>query len=183
MERRRSVRRMQAASLREIVNMIGWVVARSCTSVHQTIPRSRALAASAGGLQAVEPILIPRFGARVFRFDGHSARLAILRLADPSMMESFRKRVREMAPHASECHAVVFAANMTLVRACYERADTLVLRDAGVLQQTVHIAAEAFRLAALPLGILGRDACGAILPSGSGVEGVGVMLLGRRPAD
>jgi len=163
--------------------MIGWVVARSGASVHQAIPRSRALAASAGGLHAVEPILVPRFGPRVFRFDGNSARLAILRSADPSMMNRFRERVKEMAPHASQCHVVVFAADMTLARACYERADTLVLRDAGALQQTVHIAAEAFRLAALPLGILGRDACRAIIPSGGGVEGVGVMLLGRQPAD
>lgn len=163
--------------------MIGWVVARSGASVYQTIPRSRALAASAGGLQAVEPILVPRFGPRVFRFDGHSARLGVLRPAASPIMERFKKRMTEMAPHACECHAIVFAANMTLARACYERAETLVLRDAGVLQQTVHIAAEAFRLAALPLGILGRDACDAIMPPDSGVEGVGVMLLGRHTAD
>jgi hypothetical protein len=183
MERRRSVRRMQPASLREIVNVIGWVVARSRKSVHHTIPRSKALAASAGGLQAVEPILVPRLGARGFRFDGHSAQLAILRIEHPPKMESFRKQVREMAPHACECHAVIFVANMALAHACYERAESLVLRDAGVLQQTIHIAAEAFRLAALPLGILGRDACSAILPLNGGAEGVGVMLLGRHTVD
>lgn len=183
MERRRSARRMDAAPLREIVNMIGWVVARSGASVHQNIPRSKALAASAGGLQVVRPILVPRVGARVLRFDGLSARLAILRVADRDMMEAFRKRVSHMAPHATGCHIVVFAADMALARACYEWADSLALRDAGVLQQTVHLAAEAFRMAALPLGILGREACGAILPPGTQVEGVGVMLVGRHPSE
>jgi hypothetical protein len=173
MESRRSVRRIDAAPLREIVNMIGWVVASSGASVHQKIPRWKVLAASAGGLHVVEPILLSRIGARAFRFDGSSARIAILRVGEPSMMEAFRKRVSEMAPHAAGCHIVVLAADMPLARACYEWADSLVLRDAGALQQTLHLAAEAFRMAALPLGILGREACRAILPSGTGVEGAG----------
>lgn len=183
MERRRSTRRIDPAPLRETVNLIGWVVARSGISVHQNIPRSKALAASAGGLHVVEPILIPGSGARAFRFDGSSTQLAILRVAEPDMMDAFRTRVSQMAPHAVGCHVIVFAAHMPLARACYEWADSLVLRDAGALQQTVHLAAEAFRMAALPLGVLGREVCGAILPSGTGIEGVGAMLIGRPSFD
>jgi hypothetical protein len=183
MERRRSVRRIDPARLREIANMVGWVVARSGASVHENIPRWKSLAASAGGLQVVEPILVPPIGTRAFRFDGSSARLAVLKLADPAMMETFRERVRGMAPRTAGCHIIVFAADMPRARACYEWADSLVLRDAGALLQTIHTAAEAFRMSALPLGILGQEACAAILPAGGGIEAVGAMIVGRPHAE
>jgi hypothetical protein len=180
MERRRSVRHIDATGLREIANMIAWVVAPAGVSVYDGIQRSKSLAASSGGLHAVEPILVPPAGSRAFRFDGGSGRMEVLKVNNRSLMAAFRRSVGEMAPQSAACHVVVFAADMPRARACYESADSLVLRDAGVLQQTFHLAVEAYRMSALPLGILGRQAVEAILPTGSGVEAVGAIIIGRR---
>jgi hypothetical protein len=180
MERRRSVRNIYPAGLREIANMIAWVITPAGVSVCDGIPRSKSLAASSGGLHAVEPILVPPAGSRAFRFDGGSGRMEVLKVNDRQMMAAFRRRVGEMAPRSAGCHVAVFAADMPRARACYESADSLVLRDAGVLQQTLHFAVEAYRMSALPLGILGRLGVAAILSPGSGVEAVGAMIIGRR---
>lgn len=179
MEGRRSVRRMNAASLREIVNMVGWVVTPSRVWSFDNGIRSRRLAASAGALHAVEPILIPPIGRRAFRVDGVSGRMEILRVADAELISAFRKKVADIVPNAAGCHAAVFAADFVRAHAFYDAAESLVLRDAGALLQTLHLASEAYRLSAVPLGILGGEVIEAILPADSGVRAVGVMIIGR----
>jgi hypothetical protein len=179
MERRRSVRRMSRASLREIANMMAWVLAPSRVWSLDNGTRSRRMAASAGALHVVEPILIPPVGRRAFRIDGLSARMEILEVSDAGLAAAFRRKVAELVPDAAGCHAVVLAADFVRASAFYDAVDSLVLRDAGALLQTLHLASEAYRLSAVPLGILGTEAIESILPAGSGVRAVGVMVIGR----
>jgi hypothetical protein len=159
--------------------MIAWVVTPSRVWSLDNGPRSRRLSASAGALHSVELILIPPVGRRAFRIDGVSGRMEILMVGDVKLIATFRKKVAEMVPMATGCYAAVFAADFVRARAFYHAAESLVLRDAGALLQTLHLASEAYRLSALPLGILGGEAIEAILPAGSGVGGVGVMIIGR----
>jgi hypothetical protein len=105
--------------------------------------------------------------------------MEILRVADADLIAAFRRKVASIVPDAAGCHAIVFAADFVRARACYQEADSLIFRDSGALLQTLHLASEAYRLSALPLGILGGEVIRAILPAGSGIEGVGAMVIGR----
>jgi hypothetical protein len=105
--------------------------------------------------------------------------MEILRVADVGLISAFRKKVADMVPNAAGCYAAVFAADFVRARAFYDAADSLVLRDAGALLQTLHLASEAYRLSAVSLGILGGEVIEAIFPVDNGVRAVGVMIIGR----
>ena len=72
----------------------------------------------------------------------------------------------------------MLVGDMNRVAALYERPESLLWRDAGVLLQTLALVATAYRLALCPLGILGTAVVRALgLPEP--ILGVGVALIGR----
>ena len=98
-------------------------------------------------------------------------------MSQPQRLRAFWKDCRQVLPEAAGT-AIVFAGDMNRVAARYERPESLLWRDGGVLLQTLALVATAFRLAFCPLGILGTAAIEAV-GLADHLTAVGVAMIGR----
>ena len=180
LEARRSHRVMNRAPLREVVNAIAFGVQPRKRIEDDAVGRSLRPSPSAGAIHPVDVLLV-HGSSRVFRYAPLAHQLEFLRVPKRQHLEAFSEDCRQILPEASGT-AIVLVGELNRVAAVYNRPESLLWRDAGVLLQTLALVATAFRLAFCPLGILGTPVVRAIGLSEQ-VSGAGVALIGRHGGD
>ena len=180
LEARRSQRAMTRATLREVVNAIAFAVRPREEVEGDPFGRTRRPSPSAGAIHPVDVLLV-HGPCRVFRYAPRTHHLEALRVSAREHLDAFVEDCCEVLPEASGT-GIVLVGNMNRVAALYERPESLLWRDAGVLLQTLALVATAYRLAFCPVGILGTPVLRALGLSES-LLGVGVALIGRPPGD
>ena len=178
LERRRSIRDMCPAPLRETVNLL--VYGHAQRSPWGTNPRRSArFSHSAGALHPVEVLLVSGSRRnRILRIEPAERTLQLLRIADQAPLNALNAKLAEMLPNARGDY-IVLLADRSLTASQYSSARNLVWRDAGALMQTLHFCATAFRMAFCPAGIDGSEIRDAVFGADDRFEGVGVAALGR----
>jgi SagB-type dehydrogenase family enzyme len=169
---------MMPASIREIGNFIQWTHRPVSSWITDGTTRTTRLASSAGGIHPIEIIVITPDFRRAFHVDAAKSRLELLELRDRASLKEFGTDVQCIVP-AARSHFIVLAADFQRTEGHYTDHQSLVLRDAGVLLQTLHLCATAYRLAFCPLGILGHSVGQAIFGSPRAISCVGVASVGR----
>lgn len=178
-EGRRSLREMTRAPLREIVNALAFATKPRAILPRDPFGRSRRPSPSAGALHPIN-VLIVHGQYRVFRYAAETHQLQTLRVAEREPLRAFAEDCRQILPQASGT-ALVLIGDIDRVAAVYDRHESLLWRDAGVLLQTLALAAAAYRLAFCPLGLLGASVVrGLGLPDRAGAFGVAIV---GRPVD
>ena len=114
----------------------------------------------------------------VLRYVAVDHQIEVLRVSHRVALEEFVRDCYEILPLASGT-AIVLVGDMNRVSAFYERAESFLWRDGGVLMQTLALVATAYRLAFCPLGILG-DLVVRSLGLPKWASAVGVAMIGRR---
>jgi SagB-type dehydrogenase family enzyme len=180
LEARRSIRVMQRAPLRELVNALAFATRPRALREGDVLMRSRRPSPSAGALHPIELVLVDWRGRpRVMRYDAFSHQLELLTVADPEALRRFIRACGDLLPEVRGT-ALVLIGHASRVAAVYETAASLLWRDAGALTQTLFLTATAFRLAFCPLGILGHEVVQALgLPADA--LATGAALMGRSP--
>ncbi|NOK16003.1 hypothetical protein HMI50_02995 [Corallococcus carmarthensis] len=180
LEARRSIRVMQRAPLREIVNALAFATRPRVLREGDVLSRSRRPSPSAGALHPIELVLVDWRGRpRVMRYDAFSHQLELLIVADPEALRRFIRACGDLLPEVRGT-ALVLIGHASRTAAVYEMATSLLWRDAGALTQTLFLTATAFRLAFCPLGILGHEVVQALgLPADA--LATGAALIGRSP--
>ena len=151
---------MARAPFREVVNAVAFGVRPRETEDNDAFGRSYRPSPSAGAIHPVDVLLV-HGGSRVFRYAPLAHQLEVLRVCRPQELSIFREDCREVLPTAAGT-AIVFVGDRNRIAALYERPESLLWRDAGVLLQTLALVATAFRLRFCPLGILGTAAIEAL---------------------
>jgi hypothetical protein len=178
-EARRSRREMTYAPLREIINVVAFATRPRFILTDDALKRTRRPAPSAGALHPIDIVLVDWRGTpRLMRYDSFSHQLQLLICTErPEHLGRLECVTNEILPKASGT-AIVFLGDVARVAAIYENFETLFWRDAGVLLQTLFMAATAYRLAFCPLGILGHEVVRA-LGLVQRLTPAGVALIGR----
>ena len=180
LEARRSQRTMSRAALREIVNAIAFGVRPREEVEGDRFGRTLRPSPSAGAIHPIDVLLV-HGPTRVFRYAPLTHQLQALHVLARERLEAFISDCREILPEASGT-GIVLVGDINRVAALYERPESLLWRDAGVLLQTLALVATAYRLAFCPLGILGTPVVRALGLS-ERLLGVGVALIGRHRDD
>lgn len=176
LELRRSRRAMVRAPLRVVVNAIAFAARPRQKMVRDRFNRSRRPSPSAGAIHPVE-ILLVHGSSWVFRYAAFKHQIEVLRISDRTSLRSFVSDCHQILPEALGT-AIVFVGDLDRVAALYERSESLLWRDAGVLLQTLALVATAYGLAFCPLGILG-DLVVRSLGLPERALAVGVAMIGR----
>lgn len=170
---------MTYAPLREIVNLVAFATRPRFILAGDALKRTRRPAPSAGALHPLDIVLVDWRGTpRLLRYDPISHRLEVLITKDScDHLDELACAMAEILPHARGT-AIALLGDIVRVGAVYEDGDTLFWRDAGVLLQTLFVAATAYRLAFCPLGILGHELVRA-LGLAQRLTPAGVAMIGR----
>ncbi len=132
-------------------------------------------APSAGAIHPVHVLLCDPAESRVSRYNGKRHALQLLDVAWPhDLIESCRSVVP-----SDTAWIVLFVAEFGKTAAKYEDAFSLILRDAGVLQGVMAVAAEALDMSFCLLGLTGDPWVSSLSEEGK-LRGVGAALLGSR---
>ena len=175
---RRSIRSMQPAPLRTVVNLMAYATHAVAELAGDPLGRTKRPSPSAGALHPVEIGLVHgRSNPRLFHCEPSSNVIQLLKPVDKRILRVLFARVRSMLPEA-DGSLIVFLADFSKTAAAYNHSQSLVWRDAGALLQTVHLSAVAFGLACCPLGILGSEAAASVFPNGN-LQAVGMAVVGR----
>ena len=130
---------------------------------------------SAGAMHPTH-VLIGRDGGVLQRYDPSAHALVEVRGSEAGSAEAFRA-VRASLELGRGC-VLALVAEPGKTGAKYERPDSLVLRDAGVVLGYMSVVAEALGLAFCPLGITGENLVTQGLPRSAELRGVGLAVLG-----
>jgi hypothetical protein len=126
----------------------------------------------------VTPILVSGSGyPRAWQCRPEAGEVDVLKIADSLAIRRLRDEARDLLPDCRGCDLVVLASDDDLLAAAYETWQSLALRDAGALLQTLALAATALGLGFCPLGILGGAALQA-LASPRRFRALGVAVVG-----
>ena len=177
LEARRSCRVMLRAPLRVVVNAVAFATRPRQVMEGDYFGRSRRPSPSAGAIHPVETLFI-HGASSILRYAAINHQIEVLRVSHQEALEAFVRDCHQILPLASGT-AIVLIGDMNRVSTFYERAESFLWRDGGVLMQTLALVATAYRLAFCPLGILGDlvvDSLG--LPEWA--SAVGVAMIGRR---
>ena len=177
LEARRSCRVMIRAPLGVVVNAVAFATRPRQAMEGDYFERSRRPSPSAGAIHPVE-ILFINGTSSVLRYVAVNHQIEVLRVSHQVALEEFVRDCHEILPLASGT-AIVLVGDMNRVSAFYERAESFLWRDGGVLMQTLALVATAYRLAFCPLGILG-DLVVRSLGLPKWASAVGVAMIGRR---
>jgi hypothetical protein len=134
---------------------------------------SRRPALSAGALHPISVVLFADL--TVYRVNVESCTLDKLTFSEEAH-GAWLGRCRYLLPKADGAF-IVLIADMGKSTAAYENSESLVLRDAGAMLQTIALASEWFGLGFCPLGILGNEVVAA-LPSSEQLLAVGAAAIG-----
>jgi len=130
---------------------------------------------SAGAIHPIHVLICDPVRRQLRRYDGRAHALQRLECAVPQALVD---ACEELLPR-QEGLLMLFAAEPGKTRAKYTHADTLVWRDAGVVQGAMAIAAEAVGLNFCLLGITGDPWIGHLAQQGK-LVGVGAAIVGTR---
>jgi hypothetical protein len=176
LEHRRSYRQVTRAPLNEIINALGFAMRPRFWKDNDLFGRTRRPAISAGALHPLTALIIPnRDDHRIFRYDAVQHCLELLQ-TDTASLKAWLQRPAELLPDA-DGSIIILVADIAISGAVYERAESLVWRDAGALLQTVAMVCTAYRLAFCPLALLGTEVVATLraphrlLAAGSGLIG------------
>lgn len=132
---------------------------------------------SAGAIHPVHLILQAPGTGGWARYNPRAHRLELLGSAG-GVLENLHTRVAELiGPSAGT--VLAFVAEPGLTAAKYEQVNSLIWRDAGVLQGVLAIIAEALLIDMCLLGATGDPWVGALADQGK-LKGVGLAVLGSR---
>lgn len=181
LEMRRSERMIDPATLREIVNVIGFATRPRFILANDPLGRSRRPAGSGGALHAIDIVLAAlQCPTRIMRYQPLEHALDLLRLQEASFVQAFARRCGECLPHA-HATALILIGNVGRLSAAYEHPESVLWRDAGTLLQTLALVSTAYRLAFCPAGILGHEIISA-LALGDNAIACGAAIIGRKRA-
>ena len=178
-ESRRTTRVMEPAPLREIINLIAFATRPRSIKVDDSFGRSRGLALSAGALHPVSIVIIDRRTTlRAMRYVPADHVLELLQPNEHRLIKELAEKCAEILPEARGT-ILSFLADLFTVEAVYDRAASLLWRDAGAVLQSLALAATAFRLAFCPVGILGNEVVRALALPPARVIATGAAVVGR----
>lgn len=132
---------------------------------------------SAGAIHPIHLVLQEPNTGRWARYDSHAHRLELLGFAG-SVLDNLHARAAELVEFDAGT-VLAFVAEPGLTAAKYEHADSLIWRDAGVLQGSLAIVAEALLIDMCLLGATGDPWVGELAEQGK-LKGVGLAVLGSR---
>lgn len=175
---RRSRRALGRATLRDELGWLSYATASRFEGDHQGLPRSLRPALAAGGLHAVNAVLVSGSGSpRAWQCRPEAEAVDVLTIADPGAIRRLRNEARDLLPDCSRCDLVVLVADDDLLAAAYDDWGSLAWRDAGALLQTLALAATALGLGFCPLGLLGGAVLEA-LAAPSRFRALGAAVIG-----
>jgi SagB-type dehydrogenase family enzyme len=151
-----------------------WVEPSGAIWQHKPVP-------SAGGRHPIDLLLIggpPHLGMAV-RYDSLAHALVGIDVPDPTALVALVEEVHTILPAASEATIVVFAAQIDKTLSKYECGESLVWRDAGAMDATMNLVAEALGLGYCALGTTGEPWLSQALNSAPFLYGVGGGVVGQ----
>ena len=137
---------------------------------------------SAGGRHPIDLILTNQAPKRdaFFLYDPFAHALCELSIDDERASEELLQAIEEVVPFGRST-VMLFAAQFGRTLSKYRHGESLVWRDSGCLQTTIHLVATAFDLRCCGLGITGEPWISRMFAAGSSVTGVGGCLCGAPP--
>lgn len=137
--------------------------------------------ASAGGCHPVDQFVIDwkRKPADIRLYDNQSHSLRCLRFSQPEALEQLLAEV-EMCVGQRSGTIFWYALQFERTMSRYERGESLVWRDVGVMIATTYLVSEALGLACTPAGITGEPWISALIGSDGAVVGGGGCVVGGR---
>lgn len=174
----RTTRRVfQSIDVQNLSTLLWWSQRR--TEVNSENPdRSRGPIPTAGGLASVRTLVVSR-DERPWIYDSRSHKAGVL-CASPEAALEILNLAQEFMPIGGG-RLLLFVAFRDYIGRYYESPESLVLREAGVLQGTMALLCELLGLAFCPLGTQGHDWNEAVL--GVGKELIipgGAAVVGSR---
>jgi hypothetical protein len=172
-EQRRSTRALAPATVDAMMTVFHFGLTPRFWQEGDGMRRSRRPALSAGALHPISVVLFA--DSVVYRVNAELCTLD--RLTFPSdAYETWLGRCMLLLPNARGAF-IALVADMGRSRAAYENSESLILRDAGAMLQTLALAAKWFGLGFCPLGILGNEVVSA-LPASEQLLAVGAAAIG-----
>ncbi|MFC0387624.1 nitroreductase family protein [Muricoccus vinaceus] len=177
---RRSIRRLSAPSVREVLALVGMVTMNRLVKAGDPFARSRRVSPSAGALHPVSIVVLRggRARATALRVDPVGAHVQLLREREPGGAARLLTRLPQYLPQARGT-MLVLLADRQLTAAAYRSPDSLLWRDAGALLATLQITAAGLGLGTCLLGLLGHEVARSLFPSGNRIVAVGACVVGR----
>lgn len=172
-EKRRSSRDLQSAPLELVTGALLYALAPRAISHGDRVMRTRRPTISAGALHPISVILFDQSAA--FRLNADELKLERLKYPNESRLNWLTK-CRRVLPDAKGAF-LVLVADMARPRSGYANCESLVLRDAGALLQTIGLVSELFGLGYCPMGILGTEVVDA-LPCSQQLMPLGAAAIG-----
>jgi len=177
LEVRKSRREFQAMSIQDISTLL-WFTQRQTATIPGTHERVKTPIPTAGALASVRTVVLgPSEDAWVYDMVEHRAEV----LSAPiDTCNRIRRSASEFF-NIGDGSLLLFFASRHFITRYYESPDSLVLREAGVLQGTLGLVAEALELSFCPLGTTAEDWLISLLGGGKQVIiPAGAAVIGRR---
>jgi hypothetical protein len=172
-ERRRSTRALAPATVDSMTTVFHLALTPRFWQEGDAMRRTRRPALSAGALHPISVVLF--VDGVTYRVNSELCTLD--RLSFPSeIYEMWTSRCKLLLPNAQGAF-IALVADMAKPKAAYENGESLLLRDAGALLQTLALATECCGLGFCPLGILGNEVVSA-LPANEQLLAVGAAAIG-----
>lgn len=176
--KRRSTRAFAPVSLLSLSKLL-WYAARCEETISSQLGFELQLrpAPSAGAIHPIH-ILVELSPAHPWsRYDPVLHQLQVL--SEPRALKELRSNAERYVDPGDGC-LMAFVAEPGMTEAKYANCESLIWRDAGVLQGVVALTAARADLALCLLGLTGDHAI-VSLSGGCQLQGVGVAILGARP--
>lgn len=180
--RRQSRRELQRPSMDDISALLWhtaktrrtWQEPAGAVWQHRPVP-------SAGGRHPIDLLLVGTVTEHrmIARYDSLAHAIIEITMPQPSALAALIAEVRTILPSASDALVILFAAQIGKTLSKYKDGESLIWRDAGALDATLNLVAEALGLGYCALGITGEPWLSQALKSDSLVYGVGGGAFGR----
>lgn len=175
MARRRSCRQFGAIDRSQISDLL-WLSASIRRSDEDGVLSAHGVAPSAGATNSVHILLLFADVGRLARYDRKRHSLIWLDVRHSSAA-SVLAAARCYLP-SNDATVMLFAGELGIVEAKYTAPESLMWRDAGILQGHIGIAASSLSLAFCLLGATGGAWLRELLPEAIGLTGLGTALIG-----
>ncbi|MEC5407586.1 hypothetical protein VOM14_18725 [Paraburkholderia sp. MPAMCS5] len=172
-ERRRSTRALAPTPVDALVGMFHFALTPRYWQQGDGMQRSRRPALSAGALHPISVVIL--VDSAVYRVNVEACTLDKLAFSAEAYA-TWLGRCRILLPKANGAFMALIA-DLGRPKAAYANCESLILRDAGAMLQTLALAAEWFGLGFSPLGILGNEVVAA-LPASEQLLAVGGAAVG-----
>lgn len=175
---RRSLRTFAAPSLSALSALL-WHAARCQETLPSPLGFDLQLrpTPSAGAIHPIHILLELPPNKAWARYDPVTHQLQVL--SEPRALPSLRRMAEDYVRPNDGC-LLAFVAEPGMTRAKYDHPESLIWRDAGVLQGVMAMTAPQTGLGLCLLGLTGDEAIGSLSDQGQ-LRGVGVAIVGAQP--